>query len=91
MKIIFISILTIFFFTNQAFTEQKIAFIDMNKIISISKPGSSILKQLTNINNKNFKFLLLRSVSCFKIEEPDLDVEITLSISMKAIFCSEKA
>tara|TARA_B110000438_G_scaffold121077_1_gene118231 strand:+ start:78 stop:599 length:522 start_codon:yes stop_codon:yes gene_type:complete len=58
MKIIFSSILVIFsFFTNQAFSEQKIAFIDMDKIISTSKPGSSILKQLTNLNNKNLKFL----------------------------------
>ncbi len=58
MKIILSSILGIFlFFTNQAFSEQKIAFIDMNKLISTSKPGSSILKQLTNINNRNLKFL----------------------------------
>jgi outer membrane protein len=45
------------FFTNQAFTEQKIAFINMDKIISTSKPGSSILKQLTDLSNKNLKFL----------------------------------
>ena len=58
MKMIFASILVIFlFFTNQAFSAQKIAFIDMDKIISTSKPGSSILKQLTNLNNKNLKFL----------------------------------
>ena len=58
MKIIFSSILVIFlFFTNQAFSEQKIAFIDMDKIISSSKSGSSVLKQLTDLNNKNLKFL----------------------------------
>ena len=58
MKILFSSILVIFLFsTNQAFSEQKIAFIDMDKIISTSKPGSSILKQLTDLNNKNLKFL----------------------------------
>ena len=58
MKIIFSSILVIFlFFTNQAFTEQKIAFIDMDKVISTSKAGSLILKQLTDLNNKNSKFL----------------------------------
>ena len=58
MKIILSSILIIFlFFTNQAFTEQKIAFINMDKIISTSKPGSSILKQLTDLSNKNLKFL----------------------------------
>ena len=43
--------------TNQAFSEQKIAFVDMDKIISTSKSGSSILKQLTDLNNKNSKFL----------------------------------
>ena len=43
--------------TNQTFSEQKIAFIDMNKVISTSKSGSSILKQLTDLNNKNSKFL----------------------------------
>ena len=58
MKILFSSILVIFLFsTNQAFSEQKIAFIDMNKLISASKSGSSILKQLTDLNNKNLKFL----------------------------------
>jgi len=58
MKILLSSILVIFLFsTNQAFSEQKIAFIDMDKIISTSKPGSSILKQLTDLNNKNLKFL----------------------------------
>ena len=58
MKIILSSILVIFlFFTNQSFSEQKIAFIDMDKVISTSKSGSSILKQLTVVNNKNLKFL----------------------------------
>ena len=58
MKILFSSILVIFlFFTNQALSEQKITFIDMDKLISTSKPGSSILKQLTDLNKKNLKFL----------------------------------
>jgi len=57
MKIILSSILVIFFFINTAFSEQKIAFIDMDKVISTSKSGSSILKQLTNLNNKNLKLL----------------------------------
>jgi len=58
MKILPSSILVIFlFFTNQAFSEQKIAFIDLDKVISTSKSGSSILKQLTDLNNKNLKFL----------------------------------
>ena len=58
MKKLLSSILAIFlFFTNIVFSEQKIAFIDMDKVISTSKSGSSILKQLTDLNNKNSKFL----------------------------------
>ena len=58
MKIILSSILILFLFlTNQAFSEQKIAFIDMDKVISTSKSGSSILKQLTDLKKKNSKFL----------------------------------
>ena len=58
MKILRSSILVIFLlFTNQAFSEQKIAFIDMDKVISTSKSGSSILKQLTDLNKKNLKIL----------------------------------
>ena len=58
MKILLSSILVIFlFFTNQTFSDQKIAFIDMDRVISTSKSGSSILKQLTNLKNKNLKFL----------------------------------
>ena len=58
MKILLSSILVIFLIlTNQAFSEEKIAFIDMDKVISTSKSGSSILKQLTDLNNKNSKFL----------------------------------
>jgi outer membrane protein len=58
MKIQLSSILVIFlFFTNQSYSEQKVAFIDMDKVISTSKSGSSILKQLTDLNNKNLKFL----------------------------------
>ena len=57
MKTLLSSILVIFFFTIQAFSEQKIAIIDMDKVISTSKSGASILKQLTDLNNKNLIFL----------------------------------
>ena len=58
MKKLLSSILVIFlFFTNIVFSEQKIAFIDMDKVITTSKSGSSILKQLTDINKKILKFL----------------------------------
>ena len=58
MKKLLSSILVIFlFFTNTVFSEQEIAFIDMDKVISTSKAGSSILKQLTGLKKKNLKFL----------------------------------
>ena len=57
MKTLLSSILVVFFFTIQAFSEQKIAIIDMDKVISTSKSGVSILKQLTDLNNKNLIFL----------------------------------
>ena len=58
MKILFSSLLTVFLFlTNLAHSDQIIAFIDMDKVITTSKPGSSVLKQLNDINNKNLEFL----------------------------------
>ena len=37
--------------------EQKIVFVDMDKLLSVSKPGSSIFNQLKDINQKNLNFL----------------------------------
>ena len=78
MKIFHSSILIIFlFFTNAAISEQKIAFINMDKVISSSNSGSSILKQLTDLNNKNLKFL--------KNEEKKFKEKETKLISQKNI------
>ena len=58
MKTLLSLILVIsFFFTNLVLSEQKIAFIDMDKVISKSNSGSSVLKQLNDLSNKNKKFL----------------------------------
>ena len=38
-------------------SEQKIAFIDMDRLVSVSKPGSSIFNQLKDVNDKNLSFL----------------------------------
>ena len=40
-----------------AMADQKIVFVDMDRLVSVSKPGSSIFKQLKDINNKNLNFL----------------------------------
>jgi Skp family chaperone for outer membrane proteins len=78
MKKLLSSLLVIFlFFTNQVFSEQKIAFIDMDIVISTSKSGSSILKQLTDLNDKNLKFL--------KDEEKKFQDKETKLISQKNI------
>jgi len=78
MKILRSSILVIFLlFTNQAFSEQKIAFIDMDRVISTSKSGSSVLAQLTDLNKKNSKFL--------KDEEKKFKEKETKLISQKNI------
>jgi len=74
----FFSILTLFlFFINPVHSEQKIVFVDMDKIISTSKPGVSILKQLNVINNKNIVF--------FKKEEKKFKQNETKLISQKNI------
>jgi len=78
MKILHTSILVFFlFFINQSFSEQKIVIIDMDKVISTSKSGSSILKQLTDLNNKNLMFL--------KNEEKKFQEKETKLISQKNI------
>ena len=78
MKVLFSSILIIFLFLiNPTFSEQKIAFINMDKVMSISNTGSSILQQLTDLNNKNLQFL--------KKEEKKFKEKETKLISQKNI------
>ena len=46
-----------FIICSPVMADQKIVFVDMDRLVSVSKPGSSIFKQLKDINNKNLKFL----------------------------------
>ena len=46
-----------FIICSPAMADQKIVFLDMDRLVSVSKPGSSIFKQLKDINNKNLNFL----------------------------------
>ena len=58
MKYFLLLIFSLFlFFANTVNSEQNIAFIDMDRVISKSNSGSSILNQLNDINNKNLIFL----------------------------------
>ena len=78
MKILYSLILIIFlFFTNSVHSEQKIAFIDMDKVILKSNSGISFYKQLSDLNNKNLKFL--------KNEEKKFKEKETKLISQKNI------
>jgi outer membrane protein len=53
MKKIFIILSIYILHANFAIANTTIAFIDMDKIISTSKPGSFILSQLNDVNLKN--------------------------------------
>ena len=54
----FLSLLIVFLiFSVSVSAEQKIVFVDMDKLVSVSKPGSSIYNQLKDINKKNLDFL----------------------------------
>ena len=80
-KLLSLFLVFFLFFTNTVFPEQKIAFIDLDKVISTSKAGSLILKQLTDLNKKNLKF--------FNEEEKKFKKKETKLISQKNII-SEK-
>jgi len=74
-----------FFFLSTKVTaneEQKFVYIDMEKILTTSKAGKFLLKQLTDINEKNLKV--------FKKNEKELiDIEQKLT-SQKNIISSEE-
>ena len=54
----FLNILIVFLiFSIPVSAEQKIVFVNMDKLVSVSKPGSSIFNQLKDINKKNLDFL----------------------------------
>ena len=49
----FLSLFIVFLiFSVSVSAEQKIVFIDMDKLVSVSKPGSSIFNQLKDISKK---------------------------------------
>ena len=54
----FLPLFLFFFIINSSvISDQKIVFVDMDRLVSVSKPGSSIFKQLKDIDNKNLNFL----------------------------------
>ena len=67
---------------NYAIADVKISFVDLDKIIRMSKPGSSILKQLDEINKQISKNL--------QENEKVLKNKETKMISQKNIISSEE-
>tara|TARA_B110000037_G_scaffold189397_1_gene221592 strand:- start:282 stop:800 length:519 start_codon:yes stop_codon:yes gene_type:complete len=57
MKFFFNLFLFFLIFIIPVTSEQKIVFVDMDRLVNVSKPGSSIFNQLKDINDKNLSFL----------------------------------
>ena len=53
----FLPLILFFIISSPLTSEQKIVFVDMDRLVSVSKPGSSIFDQLKDINNENLNFL----------------------------------
>ena len=54
---IFIIILVFFFNINIAFSNEKFAFINIDKVLKNSIYGNSLLKDIQNLNKKNIEKL----------------------------------
>ena len=67
----FLSLFFFFIISGAVISEQKIVFVDMDRIVSSSKPGSSIFNQLKDINNKNLTLLKKEEIK-FKEKEKKL-------------------
>ena len=82
MKKLFIIFFIFLIQSNFAIANTKVAFVDLEKIINTSKPGSSMLKQLKETNNQ--------ILNNFKKEEKDLNNKETKIISQKNILAKEE-
>tara|TARA_B110000503_G_C7170195_1_gene423864 strand:+ start:3277 stop:3798 length:522 start_codon:yes stop_codon:yes gene_type:complete len=82
MRIIFFLISFIFVAqANSTYANTNLAFIDLDKILSTSKPGSSIINQLDKVNNLNLKN--------FQNQANNLKKKETKLISQKNILSNE--
>ena len=81
MKKFFFLFFIFFLNFNFVIANTSIAFIDMDKVLTVSKPGLFILKQLNQINDDNIKL--------FKKDEENLKKKETKLISQKNILSEE--
>ncbi len=66
---IFIIILVFFFNINIAFSNEKFAFINIDKVLKNSIYGNSLLKDIQNLNKKNIEKLKNKETNLKKKEE----------------------
>ena len=78
MKKLFLAVSLIYLCAfNIVIAKSDIVFIDMDKVVTLSKPGASILRQLNDINKKN--------ITNLKEEEKNLKEKETKLIAQKNI------
>ena len=88
MKKLFLIIIFLLLQMNLVFSNTNIVFVDMEKIMSSSKPGSSILKQLNSLNDKNKEIFINEQEKLKKkeneiiskkniISEKEIEIEIS--------------
>ena len=71
MRIFFFIIFVFIIFLNTVKAEQKIVFLDMDRVVSSSNSGLSIIEQLKNLSDKNL-ILLNKQEKNFKEKEKKL-------------------
>ncbi len=89
MKFIKIFFLIIFFLIinlNYANSENKVAFIDLDRVLQKSNAGKTILEEIKNINDLNVKELRNKETELRKIEN---EIKIKQNILSKEEFDSE--
>ena len=59
-KKLFFVVVFIFFGISNSFSDQKIAFIDLDFVVENTNAGKEILNELKNLNNQNIKNLKLK-------------------------------
>ena len=71
MKFFFTLIFIITTFSFNVYSNSNLAFLDMQKILTTSKPGSSLIKKINQLNKNNIKNFKL-SEDNFKKEEEEI-------------------
>ena len=70
MKVLTIIFFVLFFYNVSAsYSDDKIAFIDLDNVIKNSNPGNELIKNIEKLNNKNLKILEQKQNELKKFED----------------------